>query len=120
MIQESSKEREPVDVDLVGEVDALNEEVKTLALNLAIYLAKAKNKAPSPDLTRLEPDFIRLVNGAVKVVQEMSVILNAARNSETVVYEVPSGKLADDHLAVKLRSVAAQCSQILASLADIE
>ena len=56
--------------DLLREVDELNEGVKALALNLAIYLAKAKEQ--SADLSRLEPDFVKLVNGTVKVVQELT------------------------------------------------
>ena len=104
--------------DVIAEVDNLNEEVKTLALNLAIYLAKAKNKQPSGTLSRLEPEFIRLVNGTVKVVQEMAVLLDAARNNETMAFDVPSKKNPDSKLASKIRSISEQCNRILAALTE--
>ncbi|MEW6050505.1 MAG: hypothetical protein AB1644_05520 [Candidatus Zixiibacteriota bacterium] len=106
------------DLALLEEVDALGEEVKTLALNLAIYLAKIKAEANSEALNRMEPDFIKLVNGTVRVVQEMTAILNAARNMERMVYEVPSGTLRDDRLEARLRSVLEQCGQILGALSQ--
>lgn len=100
--------------DIVEQVDGLTEEVKTLALNLAIYLAKAKPQ--SGHLTRLEPDFIRLVNGTVKAVQEISRIIQAARNHEPLVFDVPSDRVTPDHIEVKLRSILNQCGQIMSAL----
>ena len=102
------------ELKLIEQVDSLNDEVKTLALNVAIYLAKSKNK--SDDLGHLEPDFIRLVNGTVKVVQELTVIINAARNSEKMVWDPLSGKISQDLLEMKLRSILDQCHQIMATL----
>jgi hypothetical protein len=104
--------------DIITEVDNLNEEVKTLALNLAIYLAKAKNKEPAGRLTRMEPEFIRLVNGTVKVVQEMAVLLDAARNNEVMAYDVPAKRNPDSKLAAKIRSISEQCNRILAALSE--
>jgi hypothetical protein len=104
------------DIQLVSEVDDLGEEVKTLALNLAIYLAKAKNQAGGETLNRMEPEFIRLVNGTVHVVQEMTLILNAARNMERMIYDVPSGMVHQDRLESRLRSLLEQCSVILTAL----
>ncbi len=106
------------DVQLVADVDNLGEEVKTLALNLAIYLAKAKSQAGADELNRMEPDFIRLVNGTVHVVQEMTLILNAARNMERMIYEVPSGNIQQDRLETRLRSLLDQCTDILSALTD--
>lgn len=101
--------------NLVEQVDFLNEEVRALALNLAIYLAKAKNK--SDELGRLEPDFIRLVNGTVKVVKELTVIINAARNTEDFKY---SDKLSshedNDLIENKLHNILDQCRRILTAL----
>ena len=97
--------------ELINEVDELNEEVKSLALNLAIYLAKAKSQFPAAGLDRLEPDFIRLVNGTVKVVQEMAGLLTAARTGLTdprAADETP----VDDALELKLRSISEQCRKI--------
>ena len=100
-------------LDMINEVDELNEEVKTLALNLAIYLAKAKASQASDKINKLEPEFIRLVNGTVKVVQELTFTLNAARNNETMVYELPSGNLKMDEIEFKLKAIVKQCSNLM-------
>ncbi len=117
-MKSTGKQAPPQARDLVSEVDQLNEQVKTLALNLAIYLAKAKSNNPSSRLERLEPDFIRLVNGTVKVVQEMTVLLNAAKNREVMAYDVPSDRQLEDHLSVRLQAIARQCAKILEDLGE--
>ncbi len=104
------------DRDIVDQVDELNEEVKVLALNLAIYLARAKGE--SDQLQRLEPDFIRLVNGAVKVVKELASVINAARNDEALALDQPSTGTGRDQIEVRLRSLLEQCNRIMASLAN--
>lgn len=104
-------------VELVAVVDALSEETRDLALNLALYLAKAKKS--SEKLKRMEPEFIRLVNSTVKVIQELAVILNAARNQEKMIYQLPSGRRDKDHVQISLESIAGQCNQILASLREV-
>jgi len=101
--------------NLVDQVDALNEEVRVLALNLAIYLAKAKNK--SAELDRLEPDFIRLVNGTVKVVKELTVVINAARNTEDFKYsDNMNSHQGNDLIENKLHNILDQCTRILTAL----
>lgn len=102
------------DLQLIDQVDALNEEVKVLALNLAIYLARAKGG--SEQLHQLEPDFIRLVNGTVKVVQDLALVINAARNREQNVDDVQTHGLRTDQIEVKLRSILDQCNKIMSSL----
>lgn len=97
--------------ELINEVDELNEEVKSLALNLAIYLAKAKNQFPAAGLDRLEPDFIRLVNGTVRVVQEMAGLLTTARSGLNDPRK-SAGTPVDEGLEVKLRSISEQCRTI--------
>ena len=99
---------------MIETVEALNEEVRTLAINLAIYLAKIKSD--SSELTRLEPAFIKLVNGTVKVVQELTFIINAAKNMEKMIYEVPSGKMGNDQIETKLNGILKQCEQIITSI----
>lgn len=103
-------------VEMVETVDALGEETRELALNLALYLAKAKANKASEKLRQMEPEFIRLVNSTVKVIQEVTVILNAARNQEKMVYQLPSGKVGQDHIQKRLESIAEQCNQILGTL----
>jgi len=105
-------------LEMINEDDALNEEVKTLALNLAIYLAKAKANQVSDKINKLEPEFIRLVNGTVKVVQELTFTLNAARNNETMVYELPSGNLKMDNVEFKLQAILKQCANLMAVLSQ--
>ena len=95
-------------LSVVEEVDYLSEEVRTLALNLAIYLAKVKSQTQSEKLNQMEPDFIKLVNGTVRVVQEMTGILNAARNMERMIYDVPSGNVPHDRMETRLRSIIDQ------------
>ncbi len=102
------------DQDMIDTVESLNEEVRTLAINLAIYLAKIKGN--SSELTKMEPAFIRLVNGTVKVVQELTLIINAAKNMEKMIYEVPSGKMENDNIGTKLNSILEQCNQIITSI----
>ena len=94
----------------------VNASLSTLALNLAIYLAKVKAESRSEELNRMEPEFIRLVNGTVKVVQEMTLILNAARHAERMIYEPPSGIVSQDRIETKLRDILNQCTGILGSL----
>lgn len=104
---------------LVDAVDALSEDTKDLALNLALYLAKAKARGNSEQLKRMEPEFIRLVNNTVKVVQELAVVLNAARNQEKMVYEPPTGKVSKDRIEARLELIMQQCNHILASLSGV-
>jgi hypothetical protein len=59
--------------DLVNIVGGLAEQVKVLALNLAINLARSKARAE--ELTVLEPQFTRLINGSVEAIRELSVLL---------------------------------------------
>ncbi len=103
------------DLHVVDQVDALNEEVRLLALNLAIYLAKAKGS--SDQLMRLQPDFIHLVNGTVKVVRELAGVVNAARNLEQRNNNVPGSTILADQIEIRLRSILDQCSRIMTSLA---
>lgn len=109
-----SESRNP-DLEMLEQVDQLNDEVKALALNLAIYLAKAKGQ--SEELNRLEPEFMRLINGSVKVVQELALVISAAKNRETMIYEVPSGGVRTDRIEMKLQSILQQCQEIMRVLA---
>ena len=108
---------EPVMVpEILAEVDELSEQVKGLAMNLAIYLAKLKSRTKSDHFSRLEPEFIRLVNGTIKVVQEVATIINAASNRERLAWEIPSGGLNQDQIEIKLHGILEQCTRVTASL----
>ncbi len=108
------------DLELLSEVDALSEEIKILALNLALYLAKAKSGKHSAELTRLEPEFIRLINNTVKIVRELSLVVEAAKNREIMVYQVPSGQLSKDRVEVRLHAILEQCTRILNSIRQVK
>lgn len=101
---------------LLASVDSLSDEVKALALNIALYLAKARADKGSATLDRLEPEFIRLVNATVRVVTDLTGILNAARNNEVMVYEIPSGRVAHDHIEQRLQGILTQCGNLLNQL----
>jgi hypothetical protein len=103
-------------LDMVEQVDQLTEEVRTLALNLAIHLAKQRSDDKSGQLGKLEPQFIRLVNGTVHAVQQLTTVLDAARHEEKMIYDPPSGAVQDDHVEVRLRAILEECSRILQAL----
>jgi len=108
--------KQKVEIGILEEVDSLNEEVKVLALNLAIYLAK--KKAGSDQISRLEPEFMRLVNGTIKVVREISAILNAANHLEKMVYNPPSSSLGKDQIEIRLNAILEQCESIRMRLTE--
>ncbi len=67
----------PESADLIDQVDDLADQVKTLALNLAITLAREKSKIK--DLYILEPEFTQLINKSVGVIREITKILRSLR-----------------------------------------
>ncbi len=69
------------------QVDNLADQVKMLALNLAISLARTKKE--SDELKELEPQFTQLINGSVEVIKEVTAALRAFRNEHLI--EPPRG-----------------------------
>jgi hypothetical protein len=65
--------KQPQGADLIGQVDELADQVKNLALNLAITLAREKERVK--DLKIIEPEFTHLINKSVGVVREIANIL---------------------------------------------
>ncbi len=110
----SADTNQPSESAIIDQVHDLNDEVRTLALNLAIYLAKAKTE--SAEINRLEPAFIRLVNGVVKVVQELAGIVNAARNERATRGMHHLDGLIKDPIEPRLHNILDQCNLILAAL----
>jgi len=106
-----STSKEP---QLITKVEHLNEEVKSLALNMAIYLAKIKKD--SKTISSMEPEFIRLVNSTVKVVQDLTVIIEAAKNPNNGNSVGSSTYKMTEHLESKLNSIVAQCQEIIETL----
>ncbi len=112
----ADKRKREAAVELVETVDSLGEETRDLAVNLALYLAKAKARKSAEKLHQMEPEFIRLVNSTMKVIQELTIILNAARHQEKMIYQPPSGRSGKDHIQARLESIGTQCNEILSSL----
>ncbi|HHI03093.1 MAG: hypothetical protein DRP51_10120 [Candidatus Zixiibacteriota bacterium] len=102
----------------VDNVNSLAEQVRILALNLAINLAREKKNIR--ELTFLEPDFTKLVYGSVEVIKEVSAMLKAFRNEEKMVYAPPtsSGKL--DHVESSLNEILNLSRNILKVIARIK
>lgn len=106
------------DNNLVSEVQSVAEQVRILALNLAINLARAKNSAK--ELAFLEPDFTKLVYGSVEVIKEITAMLKTFENDETMVYAPPtkSGQL--DHIETSLNDILNLSHNILEVIARIK
>jgi len=105
-------------VDFVNEIDALAEQVKVMALNLAINLARAKNEAS--ELAFMEPDFTRLINGSVEVIKEITGLIRVARNEEKRVYTPPSRSDQLDRIENSLNDIAELSQNILGVIATIK
>ncbi len=105
--------------ELVTEVEQLNDELRSMALSLALYLAKAKSDGHDEQFAHLEPELIRLVNAAVAIVREVSALLQAAKNMEALAYDEPSGDHHGGALAAQLGDVLNQCTSISEQLASV-
>lgn len=105
-------------VALVSVVESLNEEAKTLALNLALVLAKMKADAVTSPLpmNRLEPEFMRLVSSTVQIVSELNHLILAARNEESLVWDPPAGMVSVSQLELRLRGLAEQAAAMANTL----
>ncbi len=114
-LPEKPDERNP---ELAEQVDFLAEQVKTLALNLAINLARAKNQAQ--ELTFMEKDFTRLINGSVEVIREIMAILRVFRNQEKMVYDPPSKSGQTDRIEKSLNEILSLSHEIQEVIAGIK
>jgi len=112
---EISEEQNP---NLADQVDYLSDQVKMLALNLAINLAKAKNDVQ--ELAFMENEFTKLINGSVEVIREVNGILKVFRNEDRMVYEPPSqsGKL--DKIEKSLNDISELSRDILGIISGIK
>lgn len=100
------------------QLDELAGQVKVLALNLAISLAKAKNDLK--ELTVLEPEFTRLINGSVEVIKEITTMLKAFRNEEKMVYTPPSQNEKMDRIEVSLNEILSLSQTVLKTVGEIK
>jgi hypothetical protein len=100
------------------DIDELANQVKVLALNLAISLAKAKNEAK--ELVFLEPDFTKLINGSIEVIKEISSILKTYRNEDKLVYSPPSQSDKLDRIETSLGEIYNLSQSVLKTIGDIK
>ena len=100
------------------QVDELADQVKMLALNLALNLARSKDEIS--ELTVLEPEFTKLVNGSVDVIKEVTTILRAFRNEEKMVYSPNSGNLKLDRIETSLNEILTLSKNVLDSINKIK
>jgi methyl-accepting chemotaxis protein len=100
------------------DIDELANQVKVLALNLAISLAKAKNEAK--ELVFLEPDFTKLINGSIEVIKEISSILKTYRNEDKLVYSPPSQSDKLDRIETSLGEIYSLSQSVLKTIGDIK
>jgi hypothetical protein len=84
VIDDSPRKNLPATDKECRQIMQLTAQVKTLALHLALNLARSKQEIK--ELTVLEPEFTKLVNGSVEIVREVTAILKAFRNEERMVY----------------------------------
>lgn len=84
MIDDSPRKNLPATDKECQQIMQLTAQVKTLALHLALNLARSKQEIK--ELTVLEPEFTKLVNGSVEIVREVTAILKAFRNEERMAY----------------------------------
>jgi len=102
----------------VDNVNSMAEQVRILALNLAINLAREKKNIK--ELTFLEPDFTKLIYGSVDVIKEISIILKAFQNEEKMIYAPPSSSGKLDHIESSLNEILNLSRNILEVITRIK
>ena len=102
----------------VDNVNSMAEQVRILALNLAINLAREKKNIK--ELTFLEPDFTKLIYGSVDVIKEISVILKAFQNEEKMIYSPPSSSGKLDHIESSLNEILNLSRNVLDTISRIK
>lgn len=118
MIQENKIEKKLAAGDWLNQVDALADQVKMLALNLAISLAKSRKE--TRDLTFLEPEFTRLVNGSVEVIKEITAIMKAFRNEGKMVYIPRKNSDGLDRIETALNEILSTSQKVLYTINEIK
>ena len=102
----------------VDNVNSMAEQVRILALNLAINLAREKKNIK--ELTFLEPDFTKLIYGSVDVIKEISIILKAFQNEEKMIYAPPSSSGKLDHIESSLNEILNLSQNVLEIITRIK
>jgi len=106
------------DQDYLKQVDILAEQVRMLALNLAINLAR--NKDDLKDLTFMEPEFTKLINGSVEVIKQISDIMRAFRNEDKMAYSTPRADGGIDRIEASLNDILKISQQVLHNISEMK
>ncbi|MFH2036166.1 MAG: hypothetical protein ABIJ45_07175 [Candidatus Zixiibacteriota bacterium] len=117
-MQKNKIDKNKTDANWSREIDLLTDQVRTLALNLAVSLARSKNEIK--ELTILEPEFTKLVNGSVEVVKEVSAILKTFRNEEKMVYDPSSNSGKLDRIESSLNEIHDLSKKVLNAINTIK
>ncbi|UCD17618.1 MAG: hypothetical protein JSV44_01585 [Candidatus Zixiibacteriota bacterium] len=115
---ESKRTLPPDDDDWLGQTRCLAEQVKLLALNLAINLARSKNQIR--ELAALEPQFTRLINGSVELIREINAILGALTNEKALVSPIPSSPDKLDRIETALNEILTLSGKVHDAIAEIK
>ena len=99
---------------IIKRLDNVNDEVKQLAMNLAMFLSEKKNS--SQKLSVLEPECINMINSTIKAAQEISHILNTAANNPDPEFQTDNDIKKAEELEHRLHMLLTQCQQMLEKL----
>ena len=109
---------------LAAEVEEISTEVKLLAINLAIVIAKIQNgRTP---LKGMDDDFTELISRVTHTTGQVSDILSAFQNEKTLLFSLPaSSKIIEqrgayDKIEASLNLVYQLSQQIIQSIKQIE
>ncbi|UCD94054.1 MAG: hypothetical protein JSU69_09825 [Candidatus Zixiibacteriota bacterium] len=102
----------------LGQVEALAEEVKILALNLAINLAKSRDQMR--DLKFLEPEFTKLINSSVEVIREINSIVRAFRHEEKMAYAPQKDSRSLDQIESSLNEILGLSRRVLETVSHLK
>lgn len=104
--------------DWTSQIDHLADEVKMLALNLAISLAKSKQQIK--ELSFMEPEFTRLVNGSVEVVKEITGIMKAFKNEDRLVFSPQKDSRSLDRIETTLNEIHSLSQKVLYTISEMK
>ncbi len=119
MPEEKRQESQPSpDQDWLDQTQDLADQVKLLALNLAINLARCKDEIK--ELTTLEPDFTKLINGSVNIIRDINNILRALQNDEALIAPLPKPPEKLDRIEVTLNEILELSGRVHDAIVEIK
>jgi hypothetical protein len=110
--------------ELVRRTDYLADEVKLLAINLAVALAKSHRR--QGDMKRLEPLLAELIHQANETAGQVSDVIQACRNQRLMVSSVPASsevitmRGGYDKIEVTLQRIYNLSQDVIKSLTELE